>query len=277
MPVSAYQATIAMDDEAAYLMTSNAAYRLVDGEAPRGLRLDLGIGPVLTRTSFVFWSNGAIWSAAKEGGGATELAKIPHQPQYFVSSGEAFAWVDQADEGVYTIQTLGAGKPRVLLSSLGEIRALLMIGDVIYFVQRKAGDSWRIGSVRSEGGDPRYTSARKGRAPAQLTGSDAIYFYDLDTKRILRLSLDFHEEEEQLKEFVCSPIQVSTRIYCGCVEGLFDVSKETHQPRVLAHGRPGTITNVTSNSKAVAWMVDVGSDQLAIDFLPAFDLEGITP
>jgi hypothetical protein len=268
LPVSAYSVSLAMDDAAVYLMTSNAAYRLVDGEAPQGLRLDLGIGPVLTRSAFVFWSNGVIWSAPKEGGPARELAKLSHQPQYFVSSGEAFAWVDQSDDGLYTIQTLDGRKPRVLLSSMGELRALDMIGDVVYFVQRPANDSWRIGFVQRDGRPAEYAATKKGRAPALLTGSDAIYYYDLDTKRILRLSLDLRQEDVQLTELVCSPIQVSTRIYCGCVEGLFDVSKDTHQPRVLVYNRPGSITSVTSNSKAVAWTVDVGSDQLAVDFLP---------
>jgi len=277
LPVSAYRATIALDDHAVYLMTSNAAYRIVEGQATQGLRLDLGVGPVLTRTSFVFWSNGAVWSAPKAGGPPRELAKVPHQPQYFVSSGEALAWVDQADDGRYTIQTLDARKPRVLLSSPGEIRALLMLGDAVYFVQRPADDLWRIGLVRTGGGEPQYASTKKGRAPAQLTGSDAVYYYDLETKRILGLSLDLRQEEVYLKELVCSPIHASTRIYCGCVEGLFDVSKETRQPRVLAYDRPGTITSVTSNSKAVAWLVDVGSDQLAIDSLPAPDTEGAAP
>ncbi|HET7544547.1 MAG TPA: hypothetical protein VFK05_31975 [Polyangiaceae bacterium] len=278
MPVSAYQATLAIDDDAVYLMTSNAAYRLVDGEPTQGLRLDLGVGPVLTRTSFVFWSAGSIWSAPKVGGPARELGKFPHQPQYFVSSGEALAWVDHSDDGVFTIQTLDARKPRVLLSSAGELRALDMVADVVYFVQRPSDDSWRIGFVRRGGGEPVYAATKKGRAPAQLTGSDGIYYYDLDTRRILRLSLDLRQEDVQLTDLVCSPIQVATRIYCGCVEGLFDVSKDSHQPRVLVYNRPGSITGVTSNSKAVAWTVDVGSDQLAVDFmLAASDADGQAP
>jgi len=277
MPVSAYQAKIAMDDDAVYLMTSNAAYRLVDGEAPQGLQLDLGVGPVMTRTAFAFWSKGAIWSAPKAGGAAREIAKLPHQPQYFVSSGEALAWVDQADDGMYTIQALSGRKPRVLVSSQGEIRALDMVGDRVYFVQRPADDSWRIGFVHQGGGEPQYGVTKKGRAPSQLTGSEAVHYYDLDTKRILRLSLNLREEEVELTKLVCSPIHVSTRIYCGCVEGLFDVSKDTHQPRVLVYNRPGSITSVTSNSKAVAWVVDVGADQLAVDFLPASEAEGPAP
>jgi hypothetical protein len=92
-------------------------------------------------------------------------------------------------------------------------------------------------------------------------------------KRVLRLALDLRQEDVQLTELVCSPIQVSTRIYCGCVEGLFDVSKATHQPRVLVYDRPGSITSLASNSKAVAWLVDIGSDQLAVDLLPASDGE----
>jgi len=275
--VSAYQSKIAMGDDAVYLMTSNAAYRLVDGEPAQGLPLLLGVGPVLTPSSFVFWWQGDIWSAPKEGGPAREVAKFPHQPQYFVSSGDALAWVDQSDDGLYTIQTLDGPKPRVLLSSMGEIRALDMIGERVYFVQRPADDSWHIGFVHRDGGEPRYAVTKKGRAPSQLSGSDAIYYYDLDTKRILRLSLDLHEEEVQLSDLVCSPIHVSKRIYCGCVEGLFDVDKDTHQPRVLVYNRPGTITSITSNSKAVAWTVDVGSEQLAVDFLPLSETERSAP
>ena len=94
---------------------------------------------------------------------------------------------------------------------------------------------------------------------------------------MLRLSLDLRQEEVQLKELVCSPIHVSTRIYCGCVEGLFDVSKNTHEPRVLVYDRPGTITSVSSNSKAVAWITDIGADQLAVDLLAVAGPDGQPP
>jgi len=266
-----------MDDEAVYLMTSNAAYRLVEGQPAQGIRLELGVGPILTRTAFVFWSDGVIWSAPKQGGVPRELGKFPHQPQYFVTSGEALAWVDQTEDGLYTIQTLDSRKPRVLLSSSGEIRALDMIGDRVYFVQRPAADSWRIGFVHLDGRPPTYGSTKEGRAPSQLAGSDGIYYFELDTQRVLRLSPDLGQEEVQLKDLVCSPIQVSSRIYCGCVEGLFDVSKNTHEPRVLVYNRPGTITSISSNSKAVAWITDIGADQLAVDLLPVSEPDGQSP
>ena len=277
LPVSAYTTSIVMDDDAVYLMTSTAAYRLVEGQPAQGIQLELGVGPVLTHTAFVFWSNGTIWSAPKQGGVPRELGKFAHQPQYFVSSGEALAWVDQTEDGLYTIQTLDERKPRVLVSSPGEIRALDMVGDTVYFVQRPANDSWRIGFVHTGGHPPTYGITKKGRAPSQLTGLDGVYYFDLDTKRVLRLSLDLRQEEVQLKELVCSPIHVSTRIYCGCVEGLFDVSKSTHEPRVLVYGRPGTITSVSSNSKAVAWITDIGADQLAVDLLAVAGPDGQPP
>lgn len=269
LPISAYAASLAIDDDAVYLMTSEAVYRLVAGEPAHGLRLELGIGPVLTRSAFVFWSKGSIWSAPKQGGEARELGKFPHQPQYFVSSGEALAWVDETDDGLYSIQTLDGHEPRVLTSSRGEIRALDMIGRAVYFVEHPAERAWRIGVLRLDGTAPEYASLRTGRAPSQLVGSDGIYYYDLDQSRIVKLSLDLQREEGLVKDLVCSPIHVSDRIYCGCVEGLFDVSKETKQPRVLSYNRPGSITAVTSNAKAVAWIVDLGPGQLAVDMLPA--------
>lgn len=258
-------------------MTSNAAYRLVEGEPPHALRLELGVGPVLTRSAFVFWSNGSIWSAPKQGGVARELGKFAHQPQYFVSSGEALAWVDQTEDGLYTIQTLVRGEPRVLTSSRGELRALDMVGDAVYFVEHPAERAWRVGLVRLGGSAPEYTSQRSGRAPSQLVGSDAVYYYDLDQSRIAKLSLDLRREEGLTKDLVCSPIHVSDRIYCGCVEGLFDVSIETHQPHVLSYNRPGTITGVVSNAKAVAWLVDLGPGQLAVDRLPAAEARAPIP
>ncbi len=196
------------------------------------------------------------------------LAKFAHQPQYFVASGNLFAWVDQSDSGLYTIQTLDQNQPKVLVTSTGEIRALNMIGDAVYFVQRPTDDTWRLGMARVSGAAPEYATPRKGRAPALLTGQDALYYYDLDQSKILRRSLDLSGEQVQLENFVCSPINVASRIFCGCVEGLFEVSKEEHEPKVMVHDRPGTIATIGSNARLVAWTVDLGQDQLAVDTLP---------
>jgi hypothetical protein len=268
LPISAYAASLALDDDAVYLLTSHAAYRLVEGEPPQGIRLELGIGATLSQSAFVFWSDGGIWSAPKQGGVTRRLANFSHQPQYFVASGNAFAWVDESEDGLYTIQALAGSQPRVLVSSTGEIRALNLIGDAVYFVQRPSDGSWRLGVVKISGGVPEYATERKGRAPALLAGQDAVYYYDLDQSKVFKRSLDLRSEQIQLENFVCSPIYVSSSIFCACVEGLFEVSKETREPTVLVHDHPGTITSISSNSKLVAWTVDLGQDQLAVDMLP---------
>jgi hypothetical protein len=259
------------------LLASNAAYRLVAGQPAQGIELDLGVGDVLTRASFVFWSKGTIWSAPKEGGATRQIANFPHRPQYFVTSGESFAWVDRSEEGLYTIQTLEGREPRVLVSSSTELSALHMIGDAVYFVQRTTERTWRIGVVRITGdGAPEYEAERRGRTPALLTGAGDVYYYDVDKLEIRRLSSDGHGESVIHQNVVCSPIHAASEIYCGSVEGLFQVSKETHQPRVLSYGRPGFITNIRSNSKHVVWTVDIGPEALAVDMLPAPLADGKT-
>jgi len=273
LELSAYATSLALDDEAVYLLASDTAYRLVEGEPAHGMRLALGTGPTLTRAAFVFWSEGVIWSAPKKGGEARELARFPHEPQYFVSAADSVAWVDQSEQGVYTIYTLDGRKPRALVSSSGEIRSLDMVGDAVYFVQRPESGAWRVGVARLNGAEPEYTGLKQGRAPSQLSGTDNLYYFDLDQSRIVRLSLDLRREETQLESAVCSPIHVSERIFCGCVEGLFEVSKSTRKPHVLAPDRSGSITSVISNAKRVAWTVDLGRDRLAVDSLPASAFE----
>jgi hypothetical protein len=270
LPITAYQVSLALDGDAVYLLTQNAAYRLVAGQPAHGIELDLGIGPVLTRSAFVFWSKGRIWRAPKEGGVTREIAKFAHQPQYFVTSGDAFAWIDLSDEGLFTIQTLDRNKPRVLVSAKGELAALAIIGEGIYFVERPTETSWRIGLVQLAGGEVVYGPERNGRRPAMLTAAESIYYYDVDKSEIHRLMGGVQKEETILEKFVCSPIHASTRIYCGCVEGLFEVDKESHKPRVLAAaaGRTGPITNVASNEKMVVWTVDAGENRLAVYMLP---------
>jgi hypothetical protein len=197
-----------------------------------------------------------------------KVANLPHRPQYFVAWGEAFAWVSLGDDGVFAIQTLVAAEPKTLVSATGELSALNMIRDAVYFVERPTSGSWRMGVVRITGGSPEYTTARSGRRPALLTGEDAIYFYDVDRFRIRKVSLDLRRDDDVTGNLVCSPVHVARGIYCGSVEGLFAVERPSYEPRVLSHGRPGSITQVQSDAHKVVWTVDLGADRLAVDFLP---------
>ena len=268
LPISAYSTVLALDDDAAYLLAPRGAFRFVPGEPTRGIELELGHGAAMTRSAFVFWSEGGIWKAPKTGGAARRVANLPHRPQYFVASGEAFAWVSLGDDGVFAIQTLVAAEPKTLVSATGELSALNMVRDAVYFVERPSSGSWRMGVVRITGGAPAYTTERNGRRPALLTGEDAIYFYDVDRFRIRKVSLDLRRDADLAGHLVCSPVHVARGIYCGSVEGLFEVERPSHEPRVLSYGRRGSITNVQSDAHKVVWTVDLGTDRLAVDFLP---------
>ena len=277
LPISAYATTLALDDDAAYLLAPHGAYRLVPGEPVRGIELELGIGPAMTRSAFVFWSDGGIWKTPKSGGATERIAKLPLRPQYFVASGEAIAWVSSSDDGVYTIQTLAGSEPKTLVTASGELGVLNMIQDAVYFVERPSPTSWRLGSIRANGGAPRYTTERSGRRPAMLTGSDAVYYYDVDRFRVRRISLDLGREDDLANDLVCSPLHVARSIYCGSVEGLFEIERPSNRPRVLAYGRPGSITSVQSDARRVVWTVDLGPDRLAVDLLPALGADGKPP
>jgi hypothetical protein len=268
LPISAYSTTLALDDDGAFLLAPRGAYRLLPGEPMRGIELELGNGATMTRSAFVFWSDGGIWSAPKTGGTPRRLAKLPQRPQYFVASGEAVAWVSSSEDGVHTIQTLAGAEPKVLVSAKGELSALNMIRDAVYFVERPTPKSWRTGVVRTTGGAADYTPERSGRRPALLTGEDAIYYYDVDRFRINKLSLDLRRDDDLVSEVVCSPLHVARGIYCGSVEGLFEITRPSHAPRVLSYGRPGSITNVVSDAHKVVWAVDVGPERMAVDMLP---------
>jgi hypothetical protein len=267
MPVSAYVASLALDDEATYLMTPNAAYRLVAGQRPHGIELALGTGPVLTRDAFIYWHNGTIWRIPKMGGQSSAVTKLPHQPQYFVSSGVNLAWVDRDDVGIYTIQSLDGRKPRVLVKAAGELSALNMMGNFVFFVQKEQDSSWRIGKVQVTGGELEYAASKRGPTPSMLTGKERIVYWDLGSSEIRTLSTDLEREETWLKNFVCSPNYEAGNIYCGCVEGLFVVRAGNHQPSVLSHGRHETVTFIRANSKRIAWIVDQGPNQLAVNLL----------
>jgi hypothetical protein len=268
MPVSAYATSLALDDEAAYLMTPNAAYRLVAGQPAHGIELELGIGPVMTRDAFIYWHAGSIWRTPKAGGPTGIIAKLPHQPQYFVSSGDNPVWVDKADDGVYTIQTLDGRNARVLVKSEGELSALNPIGDAVFFVNKAPDSSWRIGKVSIAGSEPTYAAPKSGPTPSTFTGTDHLVYWDLKTSEIRMLPLDLGREQTWLKNLVCSPIYEARNVYCGCVEGLFEVAAHDHAPRVLSHGRRETITFVRANSKQIVWTVDRGPNQLAVNMLP---------
>jgi hypothetical protein len=268
LPVSAYSISLGLDGERAYLFTRDAAYCVAAGKSPQKFELDLGIGPVLADSGIVFWSKGAIWNAAKDGTSVWRVATVSRQPEYFVASSAGLAWLDRAADGLFRIQSLDGKKPRVLVADPGEISALTMIHDFVFFVQRAKDNSWRIGRVHVVRGEPAYTDSRTGPTPALLTGTEDVVYYDMEKSEIRQLSLDLKSEHVWLKDFVCSPIFEAANIFCGRVEGLFEVLADSRKPKFLWQGRREPVTSIRANSKQVVWTSDVGPDRLALEMLP---------
>jgi hypothetical protein len=268
LPVSAYSVGLALDGEFAYLLTRTAAYRLKAGAPPDKLELDFGIGPVLATSGIVFWSKGAIWNASKQSKALWHVAAADKQPEYFVASDAGVAWLDRVDDGPYRIQSLQGQKPRAIVVSQGELSAVHMIHDWVYFVQRAPNNSWRIGRVHLAGGEPQYTDTKSGPTPAMLTGRESVTYYDMERSSIFQLSPELSSEHVWLKDFVCSPIYEAKNIYCGRIEGLFEIVAETSKPWDLSFGRRETITAIRANSQQIVWTIDAGPNQLAVDMLP---------
>jgi hypothetical protein len=267
LPVSAYSTFLGLDGELTYLFTRNAAYRLAPDKPPQKIELDLGIGPVLADSGIVFWSKGAIWNASKDGASVWRVATLPRQPEYFVASSAGIAWLDRAEDGLFRIQSLDGQKPRVLVADQGEISALNMVHEWVFFVLRGKDNTWRIGRVHRARGEPQYTDSRTGPTPAMLSGTEDVVYYDMERSEIRQLSLDLKSEHVWLKDFVCSPICESTNIYCARVEGLFEVLASSRKTKFLWYGRRETVTYIRANGKQVVWTVDTGPDQLAVDML----------
>jgi hypothetical protein len=275
LPIGAFHVTLWSDEQSVYLLTSQGAYRFVPDQSPRHFALDLGEGPVMTHSSFIYWSNGSIWRTPKLGGEPQKIASVPHRPQYFSTSGDYFVWLDRTDDGQCTIRFVDGNKQRVAYKASGEIDAMAMVHDWAFFVERIDKNKWHLGGIRPGGGQAAYSAPKTGRSPAMLSAKEDIYYYDVDTSDFMKMSPDLHNEEVVQKNFVCSPNALAARIYCVQVEGLFELPmKPPHTPRLLTPpGRSPTITAMTADSTRVVFVVDAGADKLAVYSLPLTPLE----
>lgn len=267
LPTSAYQAPLAVDDDAAYLLTNHAAHRLVPGRAPKAFELDLGFGSTATRHGLVFWSEGAVREASKLSGESRRLAALAARPQLFVSSGDDLAWLERSDDKLFSLRSLTGSRVTTAYTSTGTIDAVAMLSDWIFFVERPAGAEWRIGGVPAKGGTPVFTSARRGRAPAMLVAHHELYYYDGNGREVRRLSPDLRDEETLVSDFVCSPLAVAERVYCANVEGIFELVPHGRPRPLVELTRGGTVTDLAANATHVFWVSDAGADKLSVHAL----------
>jgi hypothetical protein len=267
LPTSAYQASLAIDDDAVYVLTRDAAYRVPNVGRVEKTALDLGIGPALTRGFVLFWSKGGLWRAPKRGGNAARIAALARQPQYFVSSGDAFAWLEHDDAGEFSICALHGKIPKVLYAAPGMIGAVTMIQDSVFFAERVGEGSWRFGRVSVTGGRAAFSTPKSGRSPAMLAGTRDVTYYDGNQLEVRALSPDFQREQTLMKDFICSPIAVAERVYCAQLQGLYELLDRGRPAQLFAASGHAPMAALVANRTHVAWLSDTGPDQLELKTL----------
>ncbi len=273
LPSSAYQASIFVDGDGVELLTASAAYHLVPGKEPLRRAIDLGFGATVTRQHYVYWSNGTLWSEPRRAQGASapkQLQRLAHPPQRIAAdiTGAAIAWLEHAEDGRDSLQTLGKPAPKTLYTSPGSIDALTLIGQSVYFVERPEGDRWRIGSVKLTGAAPSFTASKAGRWPAMLSGTKELVYYDGNGHDLLALSLDLKQERTVAKGFICSPLSAALNVYCATMSGVFEVTG-TARPRQLV-ASSNVVASLSADARRLAFIVDTGSrdqDQLTVKTL----------
>ncbi len=263
LPESAYHVTItADDDDSAYLLTRAGAYRLEPQATPRESRVILATGATATKSSFIYWSRGAVFAAPKGDGEARRLIALADPPQMFATAGETIAWLQRTQDGHFSLRALAGKKPVTVYASPGNIDAIAMQDDWLFFVERPAGSDWRIGRVRAGGGEATFTALRPGRAPAMLVAHGGVYFYDGNSFQVRRLSPDLQREQALVSGFVCSPIAVSEHVYCAQVEGIFEL-RAGEPPRRLVPGNAARmVTELAATPKRLLWVADAGAETL---------------
>jgi hypothetical protein len=265
LPTSAYQASLTVDDDGAFLLTSHAAYRLVPGRAAEALEVEPGFGAAATRHALVFWSEGAVREASKQSGKSRRLATLAARPQFFVSSGDDVAWVERSDEHGFSLGSVSGKRASAVYASPGAIDAAVMLNDWVFFVERPTGSEWRVGGIRAKGGEPVFTSARRGRSPSMLAAHRDVYYYDGNGREVRRLSPDLRDEETLVSDFVCSPLAVAERVYCANVEGIFELVPRGLPRPLVKLTRGNMVADLAANARHLFWVGDAGADQLSVN------------
>lgn len=273
---SAFGATLGLTDDANFLLTGTAAYRFVHGEPPARWAGDFGVAPTLTPGHIVFWSNGAFRRVPTSGGQATRIAAVPRQPRRFATSGDHLAWLEQTPSGGFSIHTLDGSRSRVVHVADGYVGMLAMEDERIYFAERAADRSWRLGLVPRSGGPAHYTKAKRGRLPAMLALAESLFYYDGPSLTLLRVSPDLDSEEIIARDIICSPLAVAKNVYCAQPAGLVEVGLEGGVLRTIPLDNHGAITALGATATQLMWVTDTGDGQLAVDSMSLTAKDGVT-
>lgn len=271
---SAYHTRLDLAADAIYLLTMDSAIRLVPGQKPEVTKLDLSDIGVATPSSFIYWSNGSLWLAPKRGGPPGPLAKVKDRPVYMVASGEQFAWIGPDEQGHTAVYVLRGGKPHTIHALSGTAAAATMVDDRVIFIERLESDAWRLGSVLRGGEPPSFSAPRRGRYPSMLARAHEVYYYFFEDKlsEVWAVSPDLRNERVVAKNVICSPLAAADRVFCGHMEGLFEISPTSGLAKLVYPSIGSSITTVAADPDRIVWVSDVGAEKLMVQLIHRKDL-----
>jgi hypothetical protein len=272
LSISAYRASVSADADAdaAYLLTSEAAYRFAPRRPVEAQRVELGFGATATDHAFIFWSDGAVRERPKRDGQTRRLIGLAARPQSLISSGNYVGWVDRSPEGQFSLGSIAGKRAATVYTSAGKIDAAAMLSNWIFFVERPNATDWRIGAVSTSGGTPAFTNSRSGRAPSMLVAREELYYYDGNRREVRRTTPDLSSEETLVTNFVCSPFTVSVakKVYCANVEGIFELVPGARPRGLVKLDKNRFATDLAATATHLYWVSDAGSDKLQVSSLP---------
>jgi hypothetical protein len=266
---SAYHARLFVDEDALVLVTQSGFALLRDGQAPEQHAIDLGPIAIRQGASILFWRAGALLQISLDGADERRLASLARPPQYLLASARGLAWIDTRPGAGGSLEALSAGAVRAVHQTPDRVCAAVLREASVYAVLQSPDGSWRIQRVDLDGRQQQQTEPHQGRPPALLAlGPDGVYFYDGPERGVRRASFELDREESVLKNVICSPLDVSDRVVCAQVGGLFDIPAPGNAPRFLTSERAGPITTLAATEERVYWVAENGTDQLVLRSLP---------
>lgn len=266
---SAYGVGLFVEGPTVLVLTPTTAIRLTDGEPLQKFAAPLSDNATLLGDSIVYWHDGAARIVSKSGGEPHSLAQVERTPQKFFAWERRLAWLERAEDGPFSLVTLDAKKPRVLHRTDAYLATATILRDWVYFVERGADGSWRIGGVSARDQRTVFSRPRQGRTPSMLVPTaDGLYYYDGPTRSVRRTSPDLEHEVVFAEDVICSPLAVSDRVVCGHVEGVYEIPGKGRSPRVLSHEPRGAIAAVAADEKRAVWIVDTAENRFAVRSLP---------
>jgi hypothetical protein len=261
---SAYHARLFADEDGVVLVTEAGFTTFVAGEPPAPHAVSLGPVAVRQGGALVFWRSGMLHSISLSGGDERALAALPAAPQYLLAAEGQLAWIQTAEKSGTSLQTLADGEVRGVYESDERVTAAVMRGSVVYWVSVGRDGSWLIRRVGLDG-QQASTHAHRGRPPAMLAlGQDGVYFYDGPERGVRRLTFDLANETSVLAHVICSPLVVSSRVFCAHVGGLFDIPPSSSVPHLMTSERAGPITAMAATNEHLFWVAEANEDQLVV-------------